>query len=54
MLTKIPDLPVSVRTSSSYFKGKQATDADIAKGLCVAHVLEGSARFNLAAIQGER
>ncbi len=44
MLTKIPELRVPARTSSFYFKGKQATIADIAKALRVAHVLEGSVR----------
>ena len=44
MLTKIPDLRVPARTSSFYFKGKQATIADIAKALGVTHVLEGSVR----------
>jgi TolB-like protein/tetratricopeptide (TPR) repeat protein len=44
MLAKIPELRVSARTSSFYFKGKQATIADIAKALAVAHVLEGSVR----------
>lgn len=44
MLTKIPDLRVPARTSSFYFKGKQASIADIAKALGVAHVLEGSVR----------
>ncbi len=44
MLTKVPDLRVPARTSSFYFKGKQATIADIAKVLGVAHVLEGSVR----------
>jgi TolB-like protein/DNA-binding winged helix-turn-helix (wHTH) protein/Flp pilus assembly protein TadD len=44
MLTKIPDLRVPARTSSFYFKGKQATISDIAKALAVAHVLEGSVR----------
>jgi TolB-like protein/Flp pilus assembly protein TadD len=43
-LTKIPELRVPARTSSFYFKGKQATIADIAKALAVAHVLEGSVR----------
>ena len=43
-LTKIPDLRVPARTSSFYFKGKQATIAEIAKALGVAHVLEGSVR----------
>jgi TolB-like protein/Tfp pilus assembly protein PilF len=44
MLTKIPDLKVPARTSSFYFKGKQATITEIAKALGVAHVLEGSVR----------
>src|ERR1700738_5046007 len=44
MLTKIQDLRVPARTSSFYFKGKQATVHDIAKALSVAHVLEGSVR----------
>jgi len=44
MLTKVPDLRVPARTSSFYFKGKQATIADIAKALGVAHILEGSVR----------
>src|SRR5882762_861524 len=44
MLTKLPELRVPARTSSFYFKGKQATIADIAKALSVAHLLEGSVR----------
>jgi TolB-like protein/Tfp pilus assembly protein PilF len=44
MLTKVPDLRVPARTSSFYFKGKQATVADIARALSVSHVLEGSVR----------
>ena len=44
MLTKIPDLRVPARTSSFYFKGKQATIADIAKALSVLYLLEGSVR----------
>jgi adenylate cyclase len=44
LLTKIPELKVPARTSSFYFKGKQATIAEIAKALGVAHVLEGSVR----------
>jgi TolB-like protein len=44
MLTKVPELRVPARTSSFYFKGKQATIADIARTLAVAHVLEGSVR----------
>jgi TolB-like protein len=44
MLTKIPDLRVPARTSSFYFKGKQAAIAEIPKELGVANVLEGSVR----------
>jgi TolB-like protein/Flp pilus assembly protein TadD len=44
MLTKVPDLQVPARTSSFYFKGKQATIQEIAKALGVSHVLEGSVR----------
>jgi hypothetical protein len=44
MLTKIRELQVPARTSSFYFKGRQATVPDIAKTLSVAHVLEGSVR----------
>jgi TolB-like protein/tetratricopeptide (TPR) repeat protein len=44
MLTKVPNLQVPARTSSFYFKGKQASVADIAKALSVSHVLEGSVR----------
>jgi TolB-like protein/DNA-binding winged helix-turn-helix (wHTH) protein/Tfp pilus assembly protein PilF len=44
LLTKVPELRVPARTSSFYFKGKQATIADVAKALAVAHVLEGSVR----------
>ena len=46
MLTKVPDLRVPARTSSFYFKGKQATIAEIAKALGVAQVLEGSVRMS--------
>jgi TolB-like protein/Tfp pilus assembly protein PilF len=44
MLTKIPELRVPARTSSFYFKGKQANIAEIARALGVANVLEGSVR----------
>lgn len=44
LIAKIPELRVTARTSSFYFKGKQATIAEIAKALNVAHVLEGSVR----------
>jgi TolB-like protein len=44
LLTRIPGLHVPARTSSFYFKGRQATIGDIARTLGVAHVLEGSVR----------
>jgi TolB-like protein len=44
MLTKVPDLHVPARTSSFYFKGKQAKISEIARDLGVAHLLEGSVR----------
>jgi TolB-like protein/predicted Zn-dependent protease len=44
MLTKVAGLRVPARTSSFYFKGKQAALADLAKALGVSHVLEGSVR----------
>jgi TolB-like protein/DNA-binding winged helix-turn-helix (wHTH) protein/Flp pilus assembly protein TadD len=44
LLVKIPALKVIARTSSFYFKGKQATIQEIARTLGVAHVLEGSVR----------
>jgi adenylate cyclase len=44
LLSQVHDLRVPARTSSFYFKGKQATIAEIAKSLGVAHVLEGSVR----------
>jgi TolB-like protein/DNA-binding winged helix-turn-helix (wHTH) protein/tetratricopeptide (TPR) repeat protein len=44
VLARVPDLRVPARTSSFYFKGKQATLPDIAKALGVSHVLEGSVR----------
>jgi TolB-like protein/Flp pilus assembly protein TadD len=43
-LAHAPDLKVIARTSCFYFKGKQATIAEIAKTLEVSHVLEGSVR----------
>lgn len=43
-LTKVADLTVPARTSSFYFKGRQATIGEIAKTLGVAQVLEGSVR----------
>jgi adenylate cyclase len=44
LLGKEPGLRVPARTSSFYFKGKQATLAEIGKALNVTHVLEGSVR----------
>ena len=44
MLSKVSALKVPARTSSFYFKDKQATVADIARALGVTHVLEGSVR----------
>jgi len=44
LLSRIPGLHVSGRTSSFYFKGKQATVEEIGKALHVANVLEGSVR----------
>jgi len=44
MLSKIPTLKVIARSSSFSFKGKQATTAEIAHALGVAHLLEGSVR----------
>ena len=43
-LAQVPDLHVPARTSSFYFKGKQATIAEMARALGVTHVLEGSVR----------
>jgi TolB-like protein/Flp pilus assembly protein TadD len=44
LLVKTQGLDVIARTSSFYFKGKQATIGEIAKTLNVANVLEGSVR----------
>ena len=44
LLTKIPDLRVTSRTSSFFFKGKSENLATIAEKLRVAHLLEGSVR----------
>jgi adenylate cyclase len=44
LLARVPDLRVPARTSSFYFKGKQAKIPDIARELSVANVLEGSIR----------
>jgi TolB-like protein len=44
LLAQVPDLRVSARSSSFYFKGKSEDVAIIARKLRVAHVLEGSVR----------
>jgi TolB-like protein/Tfp pilus assembly protein PilF len=44
LLAKTPGLQVIARTSSFYFKGRQATIAEIATTLKVANVVEGSVR----------
>jgi TolB-like protein/Tfp pilus assembly protein PilF len=44
LLSKVQGLRVPARTSSFYFKGRQATLAEIGKALNVSHVLEGSVR----------
>jgi TolB-like protein/tetratricopeptide (TPR) repeat protein len=44
MLAKIPGLRVPARTSSFYFKGRQATPGEIGEALNAANVLEGSVR----------
>ncbi len=44
LLAKVPALQVAARTSSFYFKGKQAGVPEIARTLRVANVLEGSIR----------
>jgi TolB-like protein/Flp pilus assembly protein TadD len=44
LLAKTQGLEVIARTSSFYFKGRQATIAEIAKTLNVANIIEGSVR----------
>jgi TolB-like protein len=44
LLAKTQGLAVIARTSSFYFKGRQATIAEIAKTLNVANIIEGSVR----------
>ena len=51
VLAKIPDLKVSARTSSFYFKGKQVPVPEIAKQLGVAYVVEGSVRKSGARVR---
>lgn len=43
-LAQLPDLKVTARTSSFYFKGKEATIPEIAEKLGVVYVVEGSVR----------
>ena len=43
-LTQIPDLKVTAKTSSFYFKDKDKTFKEIASALGVEHILEGSVR----------
>lgn len=44
VLAKIPNLKVTARTSSFYFKGKEVPVPEIARQLGVAYVVEGSVR----------
>jgi TolB-like protein/lipoprotein NlpI len=44
LLAKVPQLQVTSRSSAFSFKGKEASIAEIARQLHVAHVLEGSVR----------
>ena len=44
LLAKVPDLRVSARTASFYFKGKDVDLRSIANALGVAHILAGSVR----------
>jgi TolB-like protein/tetratricopeptide (TPR) repeat protein len=44
VLTRVPDLKVSSRTSSFYFAGRDVPLRDIAAHLAVRHILEGSVR----------
>jgi adenylate cyclase len=50
-LTHAADLRVISRTSSFYFKSKQATIEDIANTLHVSHILEGSVRKSGSALR---
>jgi TolB-like protein/DNA-binding winged helix-turn-helix (wHTH) protein/tetratricopeptide (TPR) repeat protein len=43
-LARVPELRIPARTSSFYFKNRQATVFDVAKSLGVQYVLEGSVR----------
>jgi len=44
LLTRIPDLKVSSRTSSFYFAGRDVPLKEVAAKLAVRHILEGSVR----------
>jgi adenylate cyclase len=44
VLTGIPELRVTARTSSFFFKGKQSSLEEISHALGVVHILEGSVR----------
>jgi serine/threonine protein kinase len=44
LLSNVPQLQVTARTSASYFKGRRAMVREISRALGVAHVLEGSVR----------
>ncbi|MEM7280460.1 MAG: tetratricopeptide repeat protein, partial [Pseudomonadota bacterium] len=46
MLSKAPDLRVSPRTASFYFRGDQTDPSEVAERLRVSNVLEGSVRIN--------
>jgi len=46
LLSSVPRLHVVARTSSSFFKGRRSTMADISRALGVTHVLEGSVRHS--------
>jgi TolB-like protein len=51
MLAKIPGLRVPARTSSFYFKGREATLPEIGRVLKVSNVLEGSVRKSGSALR---
>ncbi len=46
MLTRVPKLRVTARTSSFFFKGKNLPVSQIAEALNVKHILEGSVRIS--------
>ncbi len=51
LLARIPELRVIARTSSFYYKDKEALISDIARELNVAYVLEGSVRSGGKAVR---